>query len=79
MSDETKGILKFWGVFGGLIIIVVGSAFLMSSRMAVTEEKVRTLELKEKRIEKIEEELKDVNSLLIEINANQKMILKKLE
>lgn len=78
MSDETKGLVRFWSAFGGLIIVVITAAFLMSNRMAVTEEKVKNLELREKRIEMMEQELKSMNSLLIKINTNQEQILKRM-
>lgn len=79
MSDETKGLVKFWTAYSGLIILLITAAIFTGSRMAVIEEKVRSIESREVKMEKMDEELKKVNSLLIEINTNQKSILKKLD
>ena len=75
--------LRFWTVFGSLIIILIVGAFSMSNRMAVNEEKLQQLETKVKdtnrEISEYQKEIKEMNKLLIEISTNQKRILKKLE
>jgi hypothetical protein len=74
---------QFWATFGGLILILLISAFSFSQRLAVTEERLHELKDNEEEtillLRKVEEELNQLNGNFREIKTNQQHLLNKME